>query len=84
MSIPGIPVRPRQESAPKQPLVPPTNRQHREPSNDENLMRSPPSSQQGIPGSEQAVPGITQLVTGRINPKPAPPPKPNFKAKQKG
>ena len=36
-------------------------------------------ARQVIPGAEQAVLGTTQLVTGRLTPKPTPPPKPKFK-----
>ena len=39
-------------------------------------------ARQVIPGAEQAVLGTTQLVTGRLAPKPTPPPKPKFKKGQ--
>lgn len=77
----GILAKARQGSTPKQPLVPPTTRVHRDPANN-NATQSFPTSQPVIPGSEQATTGTTQMVTGRLSQKPAPPPKPNFKNKQ--
>ena len=90
------PTKVRQDTAPKQPLVPPTSQRQAKDTNiddttpsSHNLRVNSPSSSAGaakqvIPGSEQAVTGTTQLVTGRLNPKPTPPPKPKFKDNQRG
>ena len=95
-TITGSPTIVRQDTAPKQPLVPPTSQRQAKDSNIDDtapsshyLRVNSPSScagaaKQVIPGTEQAVTRTTQLVTSRVNPKPTPPPKPKFKYNQRG
>ena len=86
----GSPAKQRQNT--KQPLVPPTSQRRVK---DDATPSSPggrvagsstssalAGARQVIPGAEQAVLGTTQLVTGRLTPKPTPPPKPKFKKGQ--